>query len=183
MMRFFTAVVILGITFIYTFTTALVTFKPWYDYNVVEPLLIKNSYISEIKGDILNTNLVKKHLDIFNEYGHNQIVRYRPEEAVTKPRPIKIEIRKLGEDFYEELNKDSILAYATSVEDSCRIVLREDLVTEIQLRDTLIHELLHCYQYDHKNYDESDLMYYEDNENDKLSSIKFYAEEVYERTK
>lgn len=169
-------------TFIYSLVLGSFL-QPVYKYKITDPTLIKNSYIAEIKADFINTNLVKKHLDIFNEYGHNQIVRYKPEEAFSKPRPITIEVRKLGVDFYEELNKDGILAYASSDESSCKIIIREDLYTEIQFRDTLIHELLHCYEYDHKNWDEKDLMYYEDNENDKLPSIKKYAEDVYERIK
>lgn len=152
-----------------------------HEYYIV-PKLIRNSYIADIQGDFLDMNLVKKHLDKFNELGHNVVVKYKVSSDMDKPRPITIEVRALGKTFYEELNKYAILAYATSRVDSCTIVLRNDMVTEIQFRNTLIHELLHCYLYDHTK-DKKDLMYYSENNEDLAPSIKKYAEELEQRIK
>lgn len=179
-MKFFTELVLLSIVFVYSFMVSLLTFRPYYEYKIIEPNLMRNSYIAEIKGDLLDIELTKKHLDNFNQLGNNKILRYKVTEH---PRPITIEIRALGVDFYEEINKDAILAYAQSDERGCKIVVRNDLVTETQFRNTLIHEFLHCYSYDHVN-DEQDLMYSEDNPDvDMEPSIRKYAKEVEERIK
>lgn len=181
MIRLFTGVVILLVTFIYAFIVGILVVSPTYKSKVTDIKLIKSSYVKEIKADFINHELAKKHLDKFNEYGHNHIVKFKAEDVEGEPRPITIEIRKLGEDFYEQLNDNKILAYALSQERSCKIVIKDDLVTEDQFRDTLIHEFLHCYEYDHVPLIESDLMYYEDNRLDKLPSIIRYAEEVEKR--
>ena len=148
--------------------------NPIYNYHVVHPKLIKESYISEIKGDFFQVNLAKKHLDNFNELGHNKIVKF---EGGT--RPITIEIRTLNQGFYEQIRGPEILAYAEYKKDSCKIVMRDTLYTEIQFRNTLFHELLHCYFYDHSP-DQNDLMYYQENLVTE-ENIKKYAEEVERR--
>lgn len=155
-------------------------FGRYCDYKFYTPYLIRNSYIADIKADLLDRELAKKHLDNFNKMGHNGIVNFSVTE---RPRPIRIEIRKLGETFYEHLRGDSILAYTQADENGCLIVMGNDSITEEQFRNTLIHEFLHCYFYDHVK-DSSDVMYWEDNSFvDMEPSIRRYAKEVEDRIK
>lgn len=169
---------------IFTYAAAIgLALAPAYKYRIKDVSLIRRSYISDIKGDLFNSSLAKKHLDKFNEYGHNSIVKYEPNAVAGIPRPIVIEIRKLDQNFYEKFNENRMLAYATPLEEKCTIVIRDDLRTEIQFRDTLIHELLHCFEYLHNERDDKDLMYPEDNSENKLPSIIKYAKEIEERIK
>lgn len=168
------------LTIIFNLYPIWAVFGIYYHNHYFVPDKIRNSYIAEIKGDLLDVELTKKHLDNFNELGHNNILRY---EVTESPRPIYIEIRALGKDFYEEVYKDSILAYAQATDKDCRIILRNDMHTEEEFRNTLIHEFLHCYYYDHSP-NESDLMYWEENSFVNLEpSIRKYAKELEERLK
>lgn len=148
--------------------------KPAVDYYIKEPRLIRASYVSEITGKSSDKDLVKKYLDIFNSYGHNNIVKYEPQQ--TSPRTITIAIRKLNETFYEDLNGAGLMGYALPGTETCRIIIRDDIKTEQQFKLVLLHEFLHCYFYDHST-DKDDLMYYTENVVSE-ENIKSYAREI-----
>lgn len=178
MIKNFSILLLLIIELVY-FSMLGCAVKPSIDYNLLHPILIRASYIAEIKGDLLNVELTKKYLDKFNKYGHNNIVKYKAPKGIA--RPITIEIRPFGKDTYEKLQKDIMLGYAISTERSCIIVIKDDLVTEEQFKQVIIHEFLHCYFYDHTDIN-GDLMYpYYTPPKD--SNIQAYALEVENRIK
>lgn len=177
MIKVFASTILLWLSLIYGFIIGD-QIKPYYDYYIAEPKLMRRSYVVSITGDYLDVQLVKKHLDNFNTIGHNRILRF--EKLRTNDRPITIEVRVLGKDFYENLNKDSLLGYTISLEDKCTIVLVNDMPLEQQFRDVIIHEILHCYSYEHTK-DPNDLMYPYNNFNDYSLSIEKYAKELEKR--
>lgn len=178
MMRKFAIALLLVIDLTYTTILGSIL-NPSFRYYIADPVLIKNSYIKEIKGDLLDIELVKKHLDIFNKYGHNAIVKYSTDSKIN--RPITIEIRKLDQGAYEQIQGVYILGYANTSETECKIAIWNNIPKEEIFRQTLYHELLHCYFYDHSP-DKKDLMYYKENIV-KEAIIKAYAEELEKRLK
>lgn len=169
---------------VFTYSLILGSYlRPYYRYKIIEPSYIRNSYIAEIKGDLLDIRLAEKYLDIFNNYGHYKIVKFKIETNMTKPRPIRIEIRELGETSYEQLYADKALALTYTTDKDCKIIMTTNLDSYKQFESTLIHELLHCYGYDHVN-DEEDVMYPNDNPQvDLKENIKGYALEIENRIK
>ena len=111
-------------------------------------------------------------LQQFNSYGDNKIVSFT---AIENGRPIVIEEMT---DIEENVLFEDVAGLAYPKLTSCTIKLRRNLDTK-ELKDTLLHEYLHCYGYDHVDNPE-DLMYYSINPVDKENNIREYAKKLKE---
>jgi hypothetical protein len=113
----------------------------------VSKLFFRNSYISKINTPTNSNLLVKKILEDFNALEDGKIINFEP---IINGRPIEI--------LEWEKDTDLLLGEAEPKIESCKIYLRPNLNYDI-LRETLLHEYLHCMGYLHVLYDKNDLMY------------------------
>jgi hypothetical protein len=131
---------------------------------------IKNfhkSYIATINTPSYKNT--RKVLEEFNALGDNKIVSF---SEIPDGRPIEIvEITPID----RQISPGAVgTTYAKITR--CTIKMAQGL-DEIEYRETLLHEYLHCYGYDHVD-DYKDLMYYSLFPVDKEENIRHYAKEV-----
>lgn len=108
-------------------------------------------------------------LENFNKLGDNQIVKYNG------TRPITIEEMSLG----DELLYPGTLGFAVIYPTHCEIKLRTGAKL-LEYKETVLHEYLHCFGYEHIN-DENDLMNPYETFIDKEENIRYYARDLKER--
>lgn len=111
---------------------------------------LNNLYIDTISTSNYKSEDIKKILDDFNTLGYNKIVKY---EGKT---PIYIEeVEYIGENKNASTIGQAHIVYKVSGS-SCTIKVLNDL-TPYTLRIVILHEYLHCLQFDHVDKD-MDLM-------------------------
>lgn len=137
--------------------------------NIYVKHTFKKTYVQSI-----NTPTYPKAKDIlleFNSYADGVIVQF---ENVENGRPIIIQEMS---DFDDQIFP-SVAGIAFPKFTGCVIKLNRELSAK-EFRETLIHEYLHCYGYDHIE-DEKDLMNPSLNYLDKDESIRDYARRLKE---
>lgn len=137
-------------------------------FDVYSQMFFHRTYVANITTPTYG-NKVKAALEEFNQMADNDIIEFG-----TKLNGRPVEIHEM-DSFIEGVFPD-MLGYATPDYKSCKIYLRRDL-DELQLREVVIHEYLHCMGYMH-THDRKDLMYYSYNPIDKEENIRQYAKEV-----
>lgn len=111
----------------------------------------------------------KAVLEEFNRLGDNKVVSF---DEIKDGRPIEItEMDEYDRMFYSEA-----VGIATPRLTQCHITIRKGM-SDVEFRETLIHEYLHCYGYMHTN-DEKDLMYAYLVLVNKDENIKQYAQKL-----
>jgi len=141
-------------------------------------IYINGSYIQGINLPTLGNNEAKAILDGFNAKVDGGIVRYG-----RGYRPIVIKEQELEHDEPGKIK----LGQARVLPDVCEIALNPKYLNNYKdLREVLIHEYLHCFNYGHTT-NKNDLMYPEHGDNISEENIEYYAKELkrrlYGRTK
>lgn len=174
--RRFTQTVILGITFMYVTTIALIFEEPIIKYTF-RPLMVNSMCIKSIDGTKSEVKIVKKCLDNFNKLGHNRIVKYCPVGKYDIPIYIKVE-------KFTRLDWLDYAGVSYNFFSEGRIYLNSDGIKDlVGFEETTIHELLHLYGYNHVP-QRDDIMYesgtYLNKEKSKLRYAKELEEALYE---
>lgn len=108
----------------------------------VQNFLIKHTYIGKIISPTFGEKNIRNILDNFNSRGYNSIIKYEGS------RPIII---------YEADRPKTILGTAWPLPGYCPIAL-DPKMESYQLRWVVVHEVLHCFFYDHSKR-VTDIMY------------------------
>lgn len=123
---------------------------------------IPHTYVKSIDTPTYDNKEVKKILDEFNEMGNNDIVFYEGGfRAIT-----------IGEGTEDDGN----VGEALPLPFNCDIRLSKTMHYKL-MRETLLHEYLHCFGYDHVK-EPGDLMYPTDMYPATETSIKEYAKRL-----
>jgi len=135
-------------------------------------IYVNGSYIESINLQKLDSNQAKAVLDDFNAKGGGAIVRYG-----RGYRPITI-----IEAEMESEDKNKVrLGQAIVLPEECVITLNPKYINNYkELREVLIHEYLHCFNYSHTD-KENDLMYATHSDNISEENIDYYANELKRR--
>lgn len=137
------------------------------------PVVLKYTYVAEIRGSEEGKRFVKYSLDYFNRLGNNQIVTYT--------HPGTIYARSIVINFIDTEDAAKKLAgIAWPFLFDCDITVYNDF-RPIILRQTIIHEYLHCMGYRHSD-DKEDIMYFEQAGWPQQNEEK-YAKDLLERLK
>lgn len=107
----------------------------------------------------------------YNSYGNNKLYSFN---EISKGYPIYIHEMPDNFLFNTEYQSDIGVTYPSYT--NCIIYLRKGM-NSVTFRETLMHEVTHCYGYPDTN-KPNDLMYYRDNYLNKEISIKNYAKEI-----
>lgn len=127
-------------------------------------VMIPYTYVDSINTTKYNKAIIKSILDEFNEMGDNVIVKYK--KGI---RPITI----------TEVEDFSLLGEAYVRTEKCEIIIKKGLDFKL-LRETVLHEYLHCFDYDHIKVP-GDLMYPSDAYEASEASIKDYAKDLHRK--
>lgn len=134
--------------------------------------LARFSYISNIDMPPEQVRWALDDIAEFNSFAPENVVSY------TGYRPIMI-----TNNMQYILGGDAI-GVAVRLFNGCVVVIDENYTSSIFFRDNfriiLLHEILHCYGYDHVD-DETDIMYATHTMYDPIPSLKVYANDIFDR--
>lgn len=136
--------------------------------NIWGKAYFKYTYIESIDTTTYGS-WTKEILKEFNSYGKNKIITF---DKIKYGRPVMINDMP---DYYESANPRTLGSTWPGFT-QCVIWMRKGQ-SYVLYRETLIHEYIHCMNYNHTN-DEYDLMYPSANFLDKEKSIRQYAVKV-----
>lgn len=130
---------------------------------VVGSMFFHRSYVNTFTLHTYKEDSVKAVLADFNSMADGGIVKYQGN------RPINIiEMPVIMQFMYPSAVGVAIVGYT-----KCDIYIVPELSTT-SFRETLLHEYLHCFGYEHTD-EPKDLMYYAEVPVDKEDNIKYYA--------
>lgn len=159
--KLYVELVLLAITFMYSFGLATLLVEP--SLKVYSYMFYHRSYIQSIDTPSYG-KLTKLYLDEFNAMADGGIVVY-----TSNTRPITIQ----EQPILLQLMYPNAIGLAVPTPTKCNIYIKPGLDAS-SYRETLIHEYLHCFDYQHTS-DRKDLMYYAEVPVDKEDNIKYYA--------
>jgi hypothetical protein len=169
-MKFFARVVLNIIADLYIVCFFLMALPQVLNYKT--SVKFKQSYVSSINTSYYSEGTIKEILNEFNKKGDDKIVQFNKIEG---GRPITINEVTDDNIVFKVLFPEAI-GITYPLYDKCTIYLLNSLSYDT-LRETVIHEYLHCFNYEHVS-DRSDLMYEFDNNEDKEASINKYAKDL-----
>ena len=127
-------------------------------------VMIPGTYIKEINTPINGNENIIKILNYYNSFEDKPIIRF--EEL---RRPIIITEEQVNADW---------LARAAVAPVFCRVTINTKYYRDYdRLKLTLIHEINHCFGFEHVN-DPKDIMYFEENDLTDIDSIPKYAKMI-----
>lgn len=133
---------------------------------VVGSMFFHRSYINTLKLHTYKEDSVKTILQQFNSMADGGIVKYEGS------RPINIiEMPVVMQFMYPSAVGVALIGYT-----KCDIYIVPNL-DYMTFRETLLHEYLHCFAYEHTE-EPKDLMYYAVVPIDKEENIKYYARDL-----
>ena len=161
-MKLYIQLTLLFITLIYSIALGLV---------LSEPIIIAKEYMFYHRSYIENIHTpsytnTKEVLLEFDSLADGGIVLFKG------TRPITIQ----EQSIFMQIIYPTAIGLAFSTLNDCRIYIRTGL-DKTTFRETLIHELCHCFGYKHSP-DYKDLMYYSMVAIDKEENIKYYAKDI-----
>ena len=150
---------------------AMLTLSLWVRQGIFEVYgryFFKYTYIEVIDTPTYKDQ-TKKVLEEFNSFGDNKIISFK---KINNGRPVQI--REMT-DLEEQLRPDVLgSAWPSTADCNIRMKKKQD---PYEYRETLIHEYLHCFGYNHVP-NPRDIMYFQENYLDKEDSIRQYAKKV-----
>ena len=111
-------------------------------------VLFPSTYVKSINTPIHSSFKVRKILEEFNSYGDNRIVNF--ESGI---RPIII-----TESSIADKNGNRVVGQAINLPTVCYITLNPNMWDDLELKQVVIHEYIHCYGFDHTKDIEDDIM-------------------------